>query len=94
MHEDGVFDFCARDYDSLPERTLFLHGHDTSWHQRTPVARILDAERKDKDWELEEVAKHKKLGKYKVHKAHGGANEAWMRARLELLDDLEKEAAG
>ena len=38
----GVFDFCTRHYDALPERVLFMHGHDTSWHQKLPVRRIIE----------------------------------------------------
>eukprot|EP00966_Prymnesium_polylepis_P319783 7376210-Prymnesium_polylepis.1 len=38
----GVFDYCARDYATLPEYTLFLHGHDVAWHQKLSVARVLE----------------------------------------------------
>ena len=38
----GVFDYCSRDYDSLPDYTLFLHGHDTAWHQKLSIDRLLE----------------------------------------------------
>ena len=41
--------------------------------------------------DMDALMKIKKQGKYKVIKAHGGANEEWMLARLALLDELEKE---
>ena len=44
--------------------------------------------------EMDEIMKMKKKGKYKVIKAHGGANEEWMLVRLALLDELEKEQGG
>lgn len=37
----GVFDFCERHYHRLPELMLFLHGHDTSWHQRLSIATLM-----------------------------------------------------
>ena len=39
----GVFDFCASHYDvPLPEYVLFVHGHDTGWHQRLTLRQILE----------------------------------------------------
>ena len=37
---DGIwsyYDFCTRNYKRLPEHILFVHGHDTDWHQRRPL---------------------------------------------------------
>lgn len=40
----GVFDFCAREVEANDEEAsdcyLFLHGHDTAWHQRLPIAAL------------------------------------------------------
>ena len=39
----GVFDFCASYYDApLPEYIFFIHGHDTGWHQKIPMAKIVE----------------------------------------------------
>lgn len=32
----------ARCYEALPERVLFLHGHENAWHQRLPVSTIVE----------------------------------------------------
>ena len=38
----GVFDFCASHYEvPLPEHVLFIHGHDTGWHQKFNISTIL-----------------------------------------------------
>ena len=43
----GVFDFCASEvndgtaHDSQSAWYLFLHGHDTAWHQKLPVAALV-----------------------------------------------------
>lgn len=36
----AYYKFCSDYYDKLPEHILFLHGHDTGWHQKTSISEI------------------------------------------------------
>jgi len=37
----GAFDFCAQCGGEAPPFCLFLHGHDSAWHQKLPVGVLL-----------------------------------------------------
>jgi len=36
----SYYHFCLHDYHNLTPHTLFLHGHDTAWHQRRQISSI------------------------------------------------------
>ena len=38
----SCFDYCATAYDDLPRRTFFLHGHDSAWHQKLSIGRLIE----------------------------------------------------
>lgn len=38
----GYLQFIVRNYDALPKRLLFLHGHETSFHYDLPVPRAVE----------------------------------------------------
>ena len=38
----AYLDYIVKYYDSLPEFTLFCHGHYIDWHQRNPIDKIIN----------------------------------------------------